>query len=564
MSAPVHDRDRLARATAINHTGPMIDQRPDRLPARPPTVSAPRAFTERRVAHRRAEDKIAHQEKVLLARALDVLASDSTAEQRLAGLLRLLAKTVGARRAAVVADGIERRAAVAVDPAEDPAVAEALAAWLDVHAPRSRARRAASGPAPISFIIAAVSTADDRSPGSDAGGPSEPAQRPLEADAAPGPLALAPRPAKDVADQDQPHYAVLPIPSAGDVALGFEFQHPADADRLADRLPPTLARHAAVALALVTSQLATERELAALRASDAERTIFISTVAHELRTPLTGLRGYLELILGGEVSDPAVERDFLERSRSITSSMGELVGDLLELSRLESGTLGLEIGPFSLAEAGGQVAAQLLPIAIERGIHLSTAMPPRLRVACGDRRRVEQILTNLAANALKFTPSGGTVELEATFDGPVAVVTVRDDGAGIPVEDRGRIFERFHRMAAHERITGTGLGLPIARDLARRMDGDLDVASVPGAGSSFVLVLPGPAEVEPAVIAAALAQALGAEADGLEDRLLRRAFTTGRSVSGGAEPRSGDRGARRVGTARLRALPAIPTEVPTA
>ena len=478
----------------------MIEQRPDRLPAQPPTVSPPPAFTERRVRYRREEDRVAHQEKVLLARALDILASDSTAEERLAGLLRLLARTVGARRAAVVADGIERRAAVAVDPDEDPAMAEALAAWLDVHAPRTRARRAASGRAPISFIIAAVpGSADEPAAGAD-----------LEPDRGhPG------------------HYAVLPIPSAGDVALGFEFRRAGDADRLADRLPPTMARHAAVALALVTGQLATERELAALRARDIERATFVSTVAHELRTPLTGLRGYLELILGGQVDDPTVEREFLERSRSITGSMGELVDDLLEISRLESGTLGLEIGPFSLAEAGSQVAAALLPIAIEQGIHLTTALPPRLRVATGDRRRVEQIVTNLAANALKFTPAGGHVEIEATFDGVVAIVTVRDDGAGIPLDDRDRIFERFHRMADHERVTGTGLGLPIARDLARRMDGDLGVASVPDGGSAFVLVLPGPADVTPSAIASALARNLAREDQDLEVRLVLRALAAG-------------------------------------
>jgi signal transduction histidine kinase len=521
----------------------MIDQRPGRLPARPPTVAAPPPFADRRVAYRRDEDRIAHQEKVLLARALDVLASDTTAEERLAGLLRLLAKTAGARRAAVVADGIERRAAVAVDPDEDPAMAEALAAWLDVHAPRSRARRAAAGRAPISFIVAAVSADDDPI--------APPAGRDTDS-------------ATSVVDVDGPHYALLPIPSAGDVALGFEFRRPADAERLAERLPPTLARHAAVVLALVTSQLATQRELADLRARDTERTTFISTVAHELRTPLTGLGGYLELILGGQVADPEVERDFLERSRSIVGSMGELVGDLLELSRLESGAIGLEIGPFSVAEAGGQVAAHLLPIAIERGVRLTTALPPRLRVACGDRRRVEQILTNLAANALKFTPSGGTVEIAASFDGPVAVVVVRDDGAGIPVEDRTRIFERFHRMVGHERITGTGLGLPIARDLARRMDGDLDVASVPGAGSAFVLVLPGPADVDQTVIAAALERALAAEEDGLAERLLHMALVGARSrtlSSTGGRVTGGP--IRRSATSRLRALPSIQSETPT-
>ena len=517
----------------------MIDQRPDRLPAQPPKVTPPRPFVERRVSHRRTEDQIAHREKVLLARALDILASDVDGEARLAGLLRLLAQTVRARHAAVIADGIERRTAVAVDPGEDPSPAEALAAWLDVHAPRTRAQRAASGRSPVSFI---VGTAEEIAEGPSIGSPSA---------------------AAEIAD---PHYAMVPIPSAGDVFLGFEFARSADADRLAERLPPQLARHAAVALALVTAQLASERELAGLRARDAERTTFVSTIAHELRTPLTGLRGYLELILGGQVGDPDVERDFMERSRGIVDSMGELVDDLLELSRLESGTLGLEIGPFSVAEAGSQVASNLLPIAIDRSVALRTSLPPRLRVAMADRRRVEQILTNLAANALKFTKSGGTVEIHGRFVGLVAVMIVRDDGPGIPSDDRGRIFERFHRMAGHEQITGTGLGLPIARDLARRMAGDLDVASVPGGGSSFVLVLPGPATVEPSAIVATLEATLIEEERALDERVIRRALAAaGREVSAGGLLRPvPDGGVRRTGEpGRLRALPPVHSEDPS-
>jgi signal transduction histidine kinase len=516
----------------------MIDQRPDRLPAQPPTIATPRPFVERRVSYRRAEDQIAHREKVLLARALDILASDVDAEARLAGLLRLLARTAGARHAAVIADGIERRVAVAVGPGEDPARAQALAAWLDVHAPRSRANRAAAGRAPISFLVGT-------------------------AEAASQPATVAARGEAGPVDGPARHYAILPIQSAGDVVLGFEFARAGDAERLAERLPAQLARHAAVALALVTGQLAGERELASLRARDAQRTTFVSTVAHELRTPLTGLRGYLELILGGQVGDPEVERDFLDRSRGIVDTMGELVDDLLELSRLESGTLGLEIGPFSVAEAGGQVAANLLPIAIDRGVALRTALPPRLRVATADRRRVEQVLTNLAANALKFTPSGGSVEILGRFEGPVAILIVRDDGPGIPSEDRDRIFERFHRMASHERISGTGLGLPIARDLARRMDGDLDVASVPGGGSSFVLVLPGPAAVEPEVLAETLEATLLEEETTLDERVVRRALAAAgreigaggllRSVPGGGERRNGE-------PARLRALPPLHSE----
>ncbi|HEY7131216.1 MAG TPA: ATP-binding protein [Candidatus Limnocylindrales bacterium] len=547
----------------------MTDQRQDGLPPQPPTVAPPARFVERRKTFRRAEDRVAHEEKVLLARALDVLASDGTAEDRLAGLLRLLARTVGARRVAVVADGIDRRAAVAIDVDEDPAEAQQLASWLDANAPRSRARRAAAGRAPISFIVGGRARPTDEtaetSEAADPNGSSE-AEPALAAAASAPPDASSPAAASaepvdtslDAAVEEPEaapaprHFAMLPIPTAGEVTLGFEFRRPGDAGRLAERLPPTMARHAGVALSLVTSQLAGERELAGLRARDVERTTFVSTVAHELRTPLTGLRGYLELILGGQVLDSSVEHDFLERSRSIVGSMTDLVGDLLELSRLESGTISLEIGPFSIAEAGAQVASSLLPIAIDHGTRLTTALPPRMRVATGDRRRVEQILTNLVANALKFTPAGGSVEIEGRVDGLTAVLVVRDDGEGIPAEDRDRIFERFQRLTGHERVAGTGLGLPIARDLARQMDGDLDVASVPGAGSAFVLVLAGPAAVEPAEIQASLARALEAEEVGLEERIVRRAIAAvGKDGDGTGDD---DADGRR---ARLRALPSL-------
>jgi signal transduction histidine kinase len=476
----------------------MLDPRPPRLPAQPPTIAPPPRFVERRVAYRRAEDQLINEERVFLARALDSLASDAPAEERLAGLLRLFARTVGARRAAVLADGIERRAAVSVVAGEDPTSAEALAAWLDATADRPRAERAAAGSAPVSLI-------------EEAGGV---------------PRAVDPAAGRGV-------FRLQRLPAAG-VVLGFEFASATRASRFAERFPPTLARHAGAALAVVAGQLAAEREAATLRGRDIERNRFVSTAAHELRTPLTGLRGYLELILAGKVDDPVVERDFLARSRTIVESMGELVADLLELSRLESGTLELEIEPFSVAESAGRVAASLLPIAIERDLRLTTELPPRLRSAIGDRRRVEQVLTNLAGNALKFTPAGGTVDLVGRFDGAVAVFVVRDDGIGIEAADRARIFERFERLAGHDGIAGTGLGLPIARDLAQRMGGDLDVASVPGAGSAFVLVLPGPAPVAEAAIAAALDRALGVEEQQLEERAVLRVLAAAPGDTGHA------------------------------
>jgi signal transduction histidine kinase len=446
---------------------------------------------ERRRTFRRAADRQAHEETRLLARALDVLAADHAPDARLAGLLDLLAETVGARRAAVVSDGPERSVAVVAHRDDDVDAAEALGAWLDAAAPRSRARRAAAGLAPISVVRpAVVGRAASR---------------------------LAERPG-------EPYYAVVPIPAAGEVALGFEFAEPVQPGTVADRLPPSMARHAAVALALVTDALTTERALADLRAGEAERDRFVSTIAHELRTPLTGLAGYLDLILEGKVGDTAVEREFLERGRTIVHSMAALVGDLLELSRLESGSIALEITAFSVAEAMTAVSSGLLPIAMDRGLDLRSDLPPRLQAATGDRRRVEQILTNLGANAIKFGgPAGGRVELSGRSDGTVAIIVVRDEGPGIDDEDRPRIFERFYRMAGHERVTGTGLGLPIARDLARAMGGDLDVASIAGAGSSFVLALPGPVGAAPAKVAAALAASLVDEAERLRRSAIIRA-----------------------------------------
>jgi signal transduction histidine kinase len=201
----------------------------------------------------------------------------------------------------------------------------------------------------------------------------------------------------------------------------------------------------------------------------------------------------------------------------------------------------LDSEPFSVAELLHTVATALMPIARDRGIPLVTTPPPRLATAAGDRRRVQQILTNLASNALKFGPDGVDIELSGRFDGPVAIIAVRDEGPGIGTEDRAHVFERFYRMADHERVTGTGLGLSIARDLARRMGGDLDVASKLGVGSTFVLVLPGPsAHVDADVVAAATSLALQHEDDRLEALGAVRASGSRKAASG----RSGERHGR--------------------
>lgn len=501
----------VAGTASPDHGRDMTDHRPTSLPPVAPSVAAPKPFVDRRRTFRREGDRVAHEETRLLARALDVLAADLPPEARLAGVLDLLSETVGAERAAVLADGSERRVAVAASGPDDEPAARTLALWLDAAAPRSRARRAASGPASVSVV-----TGRDRR-----------------------------RAAIEAA------FGLLAVPTAGDVTLGFAFSAPIPDGTLAQRLPPAMARHAAVALSLVTDALAKERELAALRAGETERERYVSTVAHELRTPLTGLSGYLDLILDGRVGDPAIEREFLERGRTIVGSMAGLVGDLLEMSRLDAGSLALDIASFSVAEAMTTVAASLHPIALERGVDLRISPPPRLRSASGDRRRVEQILTNLTANALKFGRRDGVVELASVTDGSVALVLVRDDGAGIEPEDRPRIFERFYRMAGHEAVAGTGLGLPIARELARAMGGDLDVASLPGSGSTFLLALPTDATPQGStgLVRAVLDRALALERDRLETAADLR---TVRAARGPVADRRAPRLGTRLSAARAR------------
>jgi signal transduction histidine kinase len=516
-----------------DHDGEMADRFSQlvRMPTRAPSVGPPGPYVERRQTSRRREDRHAHEEAALLARALDILASGEPADARLAGLLDLLARTVGARRAAVLSEAPERRVAVSLGAAEDEADAQQLAAWLDSEAHRSRAERAAAGRASVMFA---------RLPG--------PASE-LE----PEPELAQPPTIETIGDDEvesrlesegrihrlppDARFALIEIPSSGHVVLGFEMTDVDGVLVLADRLPPTLARHAAVALSLVTAQLVAANELEALQGREAQRERFVSTVAHDLRTPLTGLSGYLDLIVEGKVQDAAVERDFIERSRLIVDSMGELVGDLLEISRLDAGNLRLDVRPFSVAEVGGRALAALTPVALERQIELRSDLPPRMRAARGDRREVQRILTNLLGNALKFTPEGGHVELVGSFDGPTAVLAVRDDGPGIAAEDRDRIFERFYRANAQASISGTGLGLAIARDLAQAMGGDLAVTSVPDSGSSFVLALPGTSQGDEPV-GAVLERALADEEILLEEAAVLRAIrSSGRPVALATPPR---------------------------
>jgi len=471
-------------------------------PGRPtlPAIPAPSPFAERRRAFRRSEDLSVHEERALLARVLDVLAGPGDAATQVAEILALVARVVGARRAAIVTDRPSRRVLVGAAAGEETGDARELAAWLDARAPRPAAVRAAAAPAEVTIVRTRRGLAGGAAPGASSG-------------------VLVDR------------FLRLDVPGA-EIQLGLELTGPDDGAAVAARLPASTLRHLLAALAAATGRAADEAEGTQLRARERERERFVSMVAHELRTPLAGLGGYLDLLAGGAVDDPGIGREFVERGRGIVERMAALVGDLLELSRIEAGSLRLEIETCSLAEICERALAPLAPLAAGRGIRLVTDLPPRIRTARADRRRVEQIVTNLVANACKFSPLGGLVELGARVDGPAALLVVRDEGQGIERADLERVFRPFARLDGHEHVSGTGLGLPISRDLARAMGGDVVVASVPGSGSSFVVGLPAAADVPRAALAAAIGAAADAEEVELEERAILRALRAGDRAGG--------------------------------
>jgi signal transduction histidine kinase len=489
------------------------DSGPDGIPR----IPAPPGFTERRRSLRRDEDRTVHQERALLARAVDVLAGPGDAESQLGDLLALVARAVGARRAALLVRSPGRRVLVVAAPGENATDARALAAWLDARAPDPPAIRAARAPARV------VVARSRRAPS------GEPAATATVA-------TVAPTAGADGAEAVVAGERFLRLDCGeGNAELGLELRRPGDAAAVAGRLPATTLRHLVAALSAASARVAGEAELADLRARERERERFVAVVAHELRTPLAGLGGYLDLLAAGAVDDPEVGHEFIERGRGIVERMAALVGDLLEMSRLEAGSLRLEVEAVSLAEACERAVAPLAPLAAGRSIRLSLELPPRLRTARADRRRIEQIVANLAANACKFTPEGGLVEVAARIADRVALVVVRDDGPGVGRADRETIFQPFARLAGHERVPGTGLGLSISRDLARAMGGDLAVTAVPGCGSAFLLGLPTSADVTRAAVEAALAAASEVEEVALEERAVLRALRAGTSP-GGAPP----------------------------
>jgi two-component system, OmpR family, phosphate regulon sensor histidine kinase PhoR len=232
------------------------------------------------------------------------------------------------------------------------------------------------------------------------------------------------------------------------------------------------------------------QDLSHLYRLEAVRRDFVSNISHELRTPLASIKALVDTLRDGAMSDPPAAEHFLGRMEIEVDSMTQMVQELLELSRIESGQAPLRLFPSGLPYLIEPAVERLRPQATRAGVTLAVVLPEDLPQVMVDADRIRQVVINLVHNAIKFTPAGGYVTVTARVVHDGIVVSVADTGIGIPAEDLSRIFERFYKADRARSSGGTGLGLAIAKHTVQAHNGRLWVESTEGKGSTFSFTLP--------------------------------------------------------------------------
>jgi protein-histidine pros-kinase len=237
----------------------------------------------------------------------------------------------------------------------------------------------------------------------------------------------------------------------------------------------------------VTERRQAEAELERLKAE------FISNVSHDLRTPLAAIKASIGVVLANEpAGTPAPLHRMLVNIDAAADRMTSLVGDLLDLGRLQAGRLELRLEEQDLGALAWHAAHGIEPLAQTRAQRVETTLPPTPVLAVLDGERIQRVLVNLLGNAHKYGYEGGTIALRLEERPGEIVLAVVDDGPGIPLAEQERIFERFYRLGTDtaRQSVGSGLGLPIARAIVELHGGRLWVESRPGAGATFWIALP--------------------------------------------------------------------------
>lgn len=242
---------------------------------------------------------------------------------------------------------------------------------------------------------------------------------------------------------------------------------------------------------LLRAQLETaNRELVRL---DGEKSAFLRMAAHDLRAPLTVIKGYAELVL--KDTDVAADEEAIEYLDVVlarTKQMADLIDNLLDVEKIESGAVDLDRRPVDVAGLVEEVGRGFVPVAQRRGLELQWQVPADLPDPVADRARVVQVFNNLVSNAIKFTPAGGQVRIDVLVRGAQIVVEVSDNGAGISEQDQARLFERFFRTDASRQqgTSGTGLGLSIVKAIVEQHGGQVYCRSKLGEGTTLGFTLP--------------------------------------------------------------------------
>ena len=238
------------------------------------------------------------------------------------------------------------------------------------------------------------------------------------------------------------------------------------------------------------------QDLTQLRRLQTVRQDFVSNVSHELRTPLASLHALVETLRDGAIDDPPAAARFLDRMEVEVDALTQMVEELQELSRIESGQAPLVLSPMSLRDVVLPAVERLQPQAERAHVLLDVQIAEDLPPVLVDCERMQQVFTNLLHNAIKFSPGGGDVTVRTDAASPYVEVIVRDAGIGIPRSELTRVFERFYKTDRSRAFGGTGLGLAISKHIVQAHGGEIWADSVEGEWSEFhfTLLIAEPAE----------------------------------------------------------------------
>lgn len=241
----------------------------------------------------------------------------------------------------------------------------------------------------------------------------------------------------------------------------------------------------------ITEGVAVFHDITHIKQTEKMRRDFVANVSHELRTPLSAINGYAETLLEGALQDEAVAHDFIRIIFNHSQRLSQLVRDLLDLSKLDAEECPFELSPINLVPIIEKVIALSQNQLAEKQISLLFEPSPNLPQVMGNDSNLEQVLTNLLDNAVKYTPEGGRITVNIRRLETMIQVDVSDTGIGIEPKHTKRLFERFYRVdkARSRDMGGTGLGLSIVKHIVQAHGGEVWVESTPGKGSTFSFTL---------------------------------------------------------------------------